>query len=260
MGTSVPNWKNELSSQGQGDVKTYTLSPEELEKIVGKPIPKSHIKPLNFRAKTKTIKEDIPVAKASKNDYLELRADALSRQESAKKLGITTNSLNSYWLPKWGINSAEAEEVAIARYKESTKAKAEDDQKPTVPVAEIPAETLPASQPDDESYKPVLIKAEDEAIKWLLTEWDKKSLLHEHAAAPNGWERGTKAEALNGMSIWLLAQALIAGYTVELTPEETLIEKYADSYNVDSAYNEGWRKGVRSALNAMGKSIEGITD
>ncbi|MGG1618287.1 hypothetical protein [Paenibacillus sp. NRS-1781] len=58
MGTPVPNRKNELSSQGQGDVKTYTLTPEEIEKIVGKPIPKSHIKPLTFRAKTPTIKEE----------------------------------------------------------------------------------------------------------------------------------------------------------------------------------------------------------
>jgi hypothetical protein len=57
MGTPVPNQKNEVSSRGQGDVKTYTLSPEELAKIVGKPIPKSHTKPLTFRAKTPSNKE-----------------------------------------------------------------------------------------------------------------------------------------------------------------------------------------------------------
>ncbi|ODB61401.1 hypothetical protein [Paenibacillus polymyxa] len=203
MGTSVPNWKNELSSRGQGDVKTYTLSPEELAKIVGKPIPKSHTKPLTFRAKTKTIKEEKPTMKTA----------------------------------------------------------SKDDPKPAAPVKEVAAETPKSvAQPEEESYKPVLTKAEDEAIKYLLVGWGKQELLQEHAKSPLGWRSGTPAEALNGMSIWLLAQALIAGYTVELTPEETLIEKYADSYNVDSAYNEGWRKGVRSALNAMGKSIEGITN
>ncbi|MDY7993334.1 hypothetical protein UY286_21750 [Paenibacillus polymyxa] len=191
------------------------------------------------------------MAKASKNDYLELRADALSRHESAKKLGITTNSLNSYWLPKWGINSTEAEEVAIARYKESIKAKAEDNQKPTVPVEEVAAETLPATQPDDEPYKPVLNKAEDEAIKWLLEDWSKEALLQQHAATPNGWQRGTQAEAMNGMSVWLLAQALITGYEVELTMEEKLLAAYKAALpyqappDVQSAFREGMKKACK---------------
>ncbi|MEB4785012.1 hypothetical protein P5G60_25110 [Paenibacillus jamilae] len=152
MGTSVPNWKNELSSQGQGDVKTYKLSPEELAEIVGKPIPKSHTKPLTFRAKTKTVKEEIPVAKASKNDYLKLRAEALSRTDAARKLGITLNSLRSYWLPKWDINSPEAEEVAIARYKESIVSKPKDEPKPAAPaqVAEIAASAAGGENTDDD--------------------------------------------------------------------------------------------------------------
>ncbi|KJD44202.1 hypothetical protein [Paenibacillus terrae] len=267
MGTSIPNRKNETASRGQGDVRTYTLSPEELAKIVGKPIPKSHIKPLTFRAKTVSNKEEQAImAKFEKDDYLKIRASGASRQATATKLGISLKTLESYWLAKkWDIKTPKAEEVAIARYKESIQAKPKDDPKPVPAVAEAAAKTEPITQPEehceeDEPYKPVLTKAEDEAIKWLLTEWTKESLLVEHAIAPNGWEKGTKAEALNGMSVWLLAQALIAGYTVELTPEETLIEKYADSYNVDSAYNEGWRKGVRSALIATGKSIGGITD
>lgn len=202
MGTPVPNQRNEVSSQGQGDVKTYTLSAEELEKIVGKPIPKSHTKPLTFRAKTKTIKEEKPTMKTA---------------------------------PK-------------------------ENPKPATPVTEPGAENPPVTQPNDEASKPVLTKAEDEGIKWLLTGWTKESLLIEHALAPDGWEKGTKAEVLNSMSVWKMAQALVSGYDVKLTPEEALVEQYADSYNVDSAYNEGWRKGVRSALIAAGKTIEGITE
>ncbi|MHB0881636.1 hypothetical protein ACYCSE_17465 [Paenibacillus sp. SEL1] len=266
MGTSIPNQKNETASRGQGDVKTYTLSPEELAEIVGKPIPKSHIKPLTFRAKTKTIKEEIPVAKASKNEYLKLRAEALSRADAARKLGITMNSLRSYWLPKWDIKTPEAEEVAIARYKESIKAKTEDDPKPTVPVAEVAAETLPVTQPDG-PYKPVLSKAEDEAIKWLLTEWDKQSLLHEHAAAPNGWQVGTQAEALNGMSVWLLAQALISGYTVELTMEERMKEAFEETTAHDGCFcgesvaeANGFHAGFITALEIAGIKVSGITD
>ncbi|KJD43386.1 hypothetical protein [Paenibacillus terrae] len=261
MGTPVPNRKNETASRGQSDVKTYTLSPEELAEIVGKPIPKSHIKPLSFRAKTPTIKEEKPtMAKATKNDYLKLRAEALSRPDAAKKLGITPSSLNAYWLPKWGIRSVEAEEVEIARYKESIKAEPKDEPKPAAPaqVAEIVADTQPVTQPEDGLYKPVLTKAEDEGIKWLLTEWDKQSLLHEHAAAPNGWQIGTQAEALNGMSVWLLAQALITGYEVELTTEETLLAIYQDSYIIKSEHNNGWRAGVRWVLSILGKEIEGI--
>ncbi|TKH43437.1 hypothetical protein C1I60_14175 [Paenibacillus terrae] len=263
MGTPIPNWKNELSSQGQGNVKTYTLSPEELEKIVGKPIPKSHVKPLSFRAKTPTIKEEKPtMAKATKNDYLKLRAEALSRPDAAKKLGITPSSLNAYWLPKWDIRSVEAEEVEIARYKESVKAEPKDEPEPAAPaqVAEVAADITPVTQPEDGPYKPVLTKAEDEAIKWLLTEWDKQSLLHEHAAAPNGWQIGTQAEALNGMSVWLLAQALISGYTVELTPGENLIEMFAESRKVVSDYNQGWRAGARSALKIFGILIDGLVE
>lgn len=269
MGTSVPNWKNELSSQGQGDVKTYTLSPEELEKIVGKPIPKSHIKPLTFRAKTKTVKEELPVAKATKNDYLKLRAEALSRTDAARKLGITMNSLRSYWLPKWDINSPEAEEVAIARYKESIVSKPKDEPKPAAPaqVAEIAAETQPpVAQQEDGPYKPVLTKAEDEAIKWLLTEWDKQSLLHEHAAAPNGWQIGTQAEALNGMSVWLLAQALIAGYEVEQTKEDILLDYYKKCWTYGggawkAGYSEeAFRAGMYTALKIIDMKVPGITD
>ncbi|MCC3379852.1 hypothetical protein ACFQ5D_09470 [Paenibacillus farraposensis] len=205
MGTSVPNWKNELSSQGQGDVKTYTLSPEELEKIVGKPIPKSHTKPLSFRAKTKTIKEEIPVAKVK------------------------------------------------------------DDPKPVAPIAETAAENPPITQPDDALSKPVLSKAEDEAIKWLLTEWDKQSLLHEHAASPNGWQIGTQAEALNGMSIWLLAQALISGYAVKLTPAEKMLEAFESKYGYDRTDYSGtmpevraFQAGMITALEIAGLRFKGV--
>ncbi|MGG4218852.1 hypothetical protein ABEW32_11535 [Paenibacillus jamilae] len=202
------------------------------------------------------------MAKASKNDYLKLRAEALSRSNAAKKLGITPNSLNSYWLPKWGINSIEAEEVVIARFKESRDPQPKEDPTPADPVEEVAAKTEPFIQEesgeDDEPYKPVLTKAEDEAIKYLLSGWGKQELLQEHAKSPLGWKSGTPAEALNGMSVWLLAQALITGYEVELTTEETLLAIYQDSYSIKSEHNTGWRAGVRWVLSILGKEIEGI--
>lgn len=49
MGTSIPRRSNETIGTPPSIVKEYKLSPEELEKIEGKPIPKSHTKPINFR-------------------------------------------------------------------------------------------------------------------------------------------------------------------------------------------------------------------
>ncbi|KAF6636553.1 hypothetical protein H6F38_04755 [Paenibacillus sp. EKM208P] len=208
------------------------------------------------------------MAKASKNDYLKLRAEALSRTDAARKLGITMNSLRSYWLPKWDINSPEAEEVAIARYKESIVSKPKDEPKPAAPaqVAEIAAETQPpVAQQEDGPYKPVLTKAEDEAIKYLLSGWGKQELLQEHAKSPLGWKSGTPAEALNGMSVWLLAQALISGYTVELTVEERLLEVYRKGIVLqDKARQEAqtgaFRLGMQNALAIAGIEVPGITD
>ncbi|MMZ43842.1 hypothetical protein D1872_54100 [compost metagenome] len=208
MGTSVPNWKNELSSQGQGDVKTYTLSPEELEKIVGKPIPKSHIKPLTFRAKTKTVKEE----------------------------------------------------------KTNMKTASKEDPKPAAPVTETAAENTSVTQPNDEPSKPVLTKAEDEAILWLLDDWSRENLLQQHAATPNGWQRGTRAEAMNGMSVWLLAQALIAGYEVEQTKEDILLDYYKKCWTYGggawkAGYSEeAFRAGMYTALKIIDMKVPGITD
>lgn len=54
MGTSVPNWKNEIQGgTPPSEIKKYTLSPEELALINGKPIPASHTKPIKFRSKSK---------------------------------------------------------------------------------------------------------------------------------------------------------------------------------------------------------------
>lgn len=203
MGTSVPNWKNELSSQGQGDVKTYTLSPEELAEIVGKPIPKSHTKPLNFRARTKSTKGE----------------------------------------------------------KTTMKTASKEDTKPAAPVEEVAVETQqPVTQPDHELSKTVLTKAEDEAIFWLLDDWSRENLLQQHAATPNGWQRGTQAEAMNGMSVWKLAQALIAGYTVELTMEEKLKEAYEKHISSDDRKYRGIAIGIRIACEIAGIKVNGIND
>ncbi|MFB5268124.1 hypothetical protein ACE41H_15255 [Paenibacillus enshidis] len=51
LGRSVPRRSNETKQTGQGVIKEYKLPPEDLAKIVGKPIPKSHSKPLGFKTR-----------------------------------------------------------------------------------------------------------------------------------------------------------------------------------------------------------------
>ncbi|MEB4784827.1 hypothetical protein P5G60_24135 [Paenibacillus jamilae] len=128
------------------------------------------------------------------------------------------------------------------------KTASKEDPKPVAPVTETAAENTSVTQPNDEPSKPVLTKGEDEAIKYLLVGWGKQELLQEHAKSPLGWRSGTPAEALNGMSVWLLAQALITGYEVELTMEEQLLEAYKAALpyqappDVQSAFREGMKK------------------
>lgn len=126
MATPIPNRRNESQSQGPGPVTTYKLSPEELQNIIGKPIPKSHKKPIGMdtrdNEKIQSRKDEPKVAKIQKEDYLAYRAAGLSRDKAAKKLGTTLVSIEGYWLAKkWGIKNEAAEEVEIARYKEQKK-------------------------------------------------------------------------------------------------------------------------------------------
>lgn len=112
MGTSIPKRSNEMKGTPPSPVTTYTLSPEELAKIEGKPIPKSHTKPLGFDVKVKNIREDEKdMPKVNKEEYFALRAQGSSRKEAAKKLGTSKQSLESYWFKQWGIKNDAGEEV-----------------------------------------------------------------------------------------------------------------------------------------------------
>lgn len=148
MATPIPNRRIESQSQGPGPVTTYKLSPEELQKIIGKPIPKSHKKPIGMdtrdNEKIQSRKDEPKVAKIQKEDYLALRASGLSRDKAAKKLGTTLVSIENYWLAKkWGIKTEEAEEVEIARFKEKKKKQSE----PAAPAPVVGKVEEPVSAP-----------------------------------------------------------------------------------------------------------------
>ncbi|MEK3788773.1 hypothetical protein [Paenibacillus sp. FSL K6-1230] len=54
MGTSIPRRENELSGPGQGEVISYRMKSEEAARIIGKPIPRDHSKPIELVRKGKS--------------------------------------------------------------------------------------------------------------------------------------------------------------------------------------------------------------
>ena len=80
-GTPVPKRENELKSTGSGPVITYTLPPEELEKI-----------------------------RPTREKYLQLRAAGMTHAKIEKELGIPEGSL-SYWLRKWNLKGVTVEKA-----------------------------------------------------------------------------------------------------------------------------------------------------
>lgn len=54
VGTSIPRRENELSGPGQGEVISYRMKSEEAARIIGKPIPRDHSKPIELVRKGKS--------------------------------------------------------------------------------------------------------------------------------------------------------------------------------------------------------------
>ena len=80
-GTPVPKRENELKSTGSGPVVTYTLPPEEIEKV-----------------------------RPTREKFLQLRAAGMAHAKIERELGIPQGSL-SYWLRKWNLKGVTVEKA-----------------------------------------------------------------------------------------------------------------------------------------------------
>ncbi|MEC0239466.1 hypothetical protein P4H66_06300 [Paenibacillus dokdonensis] len=277
MGTSIPRRENEVNVSGQGAIKTYTLTPEELAAIQPKPIPKSHSTPIGFRTKVKnTNPEEVrsDMAKIKKEDYLELRVKGSTRKEAAKKLGTSKQSLETYWFGKWGIKNDASEEVEIARYKELRTEK-KQEVPGTQPTTEIKAETTTPSAPI-EPEKPAPAQQQIEAIPTLpvqLTQEQADALrlvlqikqpdeivLHHSSTFIVTRERWRdELDPLNVLSMDEMIRALYFGFEAVKTPEELLIQEFENAEARFGAHSGvAFRTGLQIATDILGHKVVGI--
>lgn len=276
MGTSIPNRKNEMIGCPPSPVKEYKLSPEELEKIVGKPIPKSHKKPIGFETKTSVpkIEKDVKdMPKVNKEEYLELRAQGVSRKEAAKKLGTSKQSLETYWFKQWGIKNDAGEEVEIARYKEKGQkpdapASPPADEPKTNPITTEPAaqDNVPQEPQQQEQnmipYIPVRLKQEQaDALKLILQHKpaDEIILLHSQTIIITHERWKEDLEPLNDLTMDELIRALYFGYEIAKTPEELLLQEFEQAearYGAQSA--SVFRTGLQLAAEIFGHKVAGV--
>ncbi|SMF88057.1 hypothetical protein SAMN05661091_4088 [Paenibacillus uliginis N3/975] len=271
MGTSVPNWKNEIQGGSPpSEINHYTLNPEELAAIQGKPIPPSHKKPIGFATKIKEVETNM--AKVKKQDYLSLRAKGLSKEQASKKLGTTLASLESYWLTKqWGIKDEAAEEVAIFRYKEAIKGKKEKSEDTAV-KKEVPVEPeigpLPIHLEMDTIQKeeipqiPVRLPQEQaDALRMVLQvkEPDEIVLHHSQTFIITRERRLGELDPLNDMTMDDMIRAVYFGYEIKRTPEEQLLYEFEQAEAMYGA-QEGlaYRTGLQIAAEILGHKVVGV--
>ncbi|WP_440097455.1 hypothetical protein [Bacillus paralicheniformis] len=118
-----------------------------------------------------------------------------------------------------------------------------------------------------EINKPVITKEQAEAIQFLMSDgndWTEDDILEHHVA--NRWFN--EYEPLNSLYTIVLASALINGYEVEKTPEETVreyYEKLCDGYDRAQFHEDKgkyllMKRSVRRTLDALGVQIAGIND
>ncbi|PAD73952.1 helix-turn-helix domain-containing protein [Paenibacillus campinasensis] len=277
MGTSIPRRENELKGAPPSPVKKYKLSPEELEEIVGKPIPKSHTKPIGFDTKASNPKKekdvnDVP--KVNKEEYLALRAQGLSRGTAAKKLGTTIKSIEKYWLKRWDINGIAGEEEEIARYKEQRKATKKEDATP--PADELKADLI-ATEPTAQEYAPQEPQQQEQytipyiPVQLTLEQANALKLVMQHKPADEivllhsqtiiitheWWKE--ELEPLNDLTLDEMIRAVYQGYELAKKPEELLLQEFEQAearVGADSA--AVFRTGLQLAADIFGHKVQGV--
>lgn len=279
MGTSIPKRSNEMKGTPPSPVTTYTLSPEELAKIQGKPIPKSHTVPIEFRARTskpknEEDKKDMP--KVNKEEYFAMRAQGVSRKEAAKKLGTSKQSLETYWFGKWGIKNDAGEEVEIARFKESRRASKQEapvaPPEPQVHVKEMQERTQPqmidfevtiSGEPsrDEVPTLPVQITQEQADALRLVLQYKQPDevVLHHSSTFIVTKERWLgELDPLNDLSMDDMIRAIYFGYDIARTPEEQLLQEFEQAEARYGADSVAFKTGLQIAAEILGHKVAGV--
>ncbi|MBO2943632.1 hypothetical protein JJQ72_06520 [Paenibacillus sp. F411] len=280
MGTSIPNRKNEIGSP-PGPVKEYTLPPEEVAKIIGQPIARSHKKPIDIRPNPNPKEAHEAMAKLKKEDYLALRAAGYSRNKAAQKMGTTLASIEKYWLAKkWGIKDEASEEVEIALFKHQSglgKSDQPEEEKsePSEVKEEAPAadpslqqEEPPAQPESNKSEKteiphlPVSLMAPQcDALKAVLTAKAPHEIVLLHAQTLLHVQAEWKGELspLNDLPMNVLIEALYYGYEIERSPEELLLQEFEKaSARYGEAAAVAFRTGLQMAAEIFGHKVVGV--
>lgn len=279
MGTSIPKRSNEMKGTPPSPVKTYTLSPEELAKIQGKPIPKSHTVPIEFRARTSNPKneedkKDMP--KVNKEEYFALRAQGASRKEAAKKLGTSKQSLETYWFKQWGIKNDAGEEVEIARFKESRRESKKEapaaPPEPQVHVIEMQERTQPQMIDFEVTISGEPSRDEVPSLRVQLTQEqaDALILIMNHKPADDIVLRHSKTfiitserwlgelDPLNDLSLDDMIRAIYYGYEIARTPEEQLLQEFEQAEARYGADSVAFKTGLQIAAEILGHKVAGV--
>ncbi|MFK4167659.1 hypothetical protein ACI2LM_15580 [Paenibacillus lautus] len=275
MGTSIPKRSNEMKGTPPSPVTTYTLSPEELAKIQGKPIPKSHTKPIGFATKTSVPKneevvKDMP--KVNKEEYFALRAQGFSRKKAAEKLGTSKKSVETYWFKQWGIKSDAGEEVEIARLKESRRESKQDAQS-APPAEEVKAEMVqnpgpvqentvdPISQKEAIPTLPVQLTQEQADALILIMNHkpaDEIVLLHSSMFIVTRERWRDELDPLNDLSMDEMIRAIYFGYEIARTPEEKLLQEFEQAEARFGADSMAFKTGLQMAAEILGHKVAGV--
>ncbi|WAB25101.1 hypothetical protein M3_0150 [Lysinibacillus phage vB_LfM_LysYB1] len=94
-----------------------------------------------------------------------------------------------------------------------------------------------------------------------MSDW-KNSLLAQHTQA---WIEGFKdikeeAKCIEKYSPMDFARILDGQYELELTPQETIKQKYIKSTQSRTAYDNEFAKGIKYVLHTLNIKIEGVND
>ncbi|WP_342416253.1 hypothetical protein NST83_01110 [Paenibacillus sp. FSL R10-2782] len=115
------------------------------------------------------------------------------------------------------------------------------------------------------SKKVIVTRPQAEALNGIILNMEQFEAIRAHVLS-NGscWARLDRA-ALNGMSAEDLISALVFDFEVEKTPHERLAEVYQSpgksgisrSY-ITSMHSEGFRTGIKTALEFLGIEVTGV--
>lgn len=126
VGTPVPRAEGE-SADWNNEVKTYTLSPEELARYRGmdKPKDKPPVGPMPEKKAIIEEASDMGTFNLTKEQYLAKRAAGLTRAQIAKEQGVQAGGL-LYHLGKFGLKDSVIEQRVLDELKEQ-EAKTDSD-------------------------------------------------------------------------------------------------------------------------------------